>query len=187
MKVQVKKVIPQAIIPSYAKPGDAGLDLTAVRFERKGEYIEYNTGLAVAIPEGYVGLVFPRSSISDKDQHLVNSVGVIDSGYRGEIKVRMKRTVNRGPEFMRREYCEGERIAQLIIIPYPSIELQEVTELDETVRGTTGFGSSNKRDLTDGKAKPARRATSKGKGRKQKTTSTSTTAKKKIANGTDGD
>lgn len=180
MKIDIKKVIPQAKIPTYAKDGDAGLDLTAVRFERKGEYIEYNTGLAIAIPEGYVGLIFPRSSVSNKDQHLANSVGVIDSGYRGEIKLRMKRTVNRGPEYLRKEYGEGERIAQLIIIPYPKIELQEVTELDSTERGDGGFGSTN------GETKSTRGTASKAKVRKSRAKSANKNTKKKAEDGADG-
>ena len=88
MEVKIKKVNPSATIPVYSKSGDAGMDLTAVTLQvtDEGRYI-YDTGLAFEIPEGYVGLIFPRSSISKKDLLLTNSVGVIDSGYRGTVKV----------------------------------------------------------------------------------------------------
>ena len=138
MKVKVKKINEAAVIPQYAKEGDAGLDLTATsrRMGSKG-FIEYGTGLAVEIPAGYVGLVFPRSSISKIKMTLTNSVGVIDSGYRGEIKLRFK-PANVGNGI----YDVGDRVGQLVIIPYPQIELEEVDDLDETDRGDGGFGSS---------------------------------------------
>ena len=94
MIVRVKKLKNEAVVPSYAKEGDAGLDLVAVdkniETDGESEYVEYGTGLAFEIPAGYVGLLFPRSSISNKDLILSNSVGVIDSGYRGEVKFRFK-------------------------------------------------------------------------------------------------
>ena len=91
MKIKIKKVSEKAVIPQYAKDGDAGMDLTAISKQIKhslnGDHIiEYGTGLAIEIPCGYVGLIFPRSSIYKKDLRLSNAVGVIDSGYRGEIK-----------------------------------------------------------------------------------------------------
>lgn len=140
MKVRVKKLDPRAVIPSYAKPGDAGLDLTAISVEDKGEKVIYGTGLAVEIPEGYVGLIFPRSSIHKKNLSLSNSVGVIDSGYRGEIKFIFKvdALVTNTPNF----YEVGDRIGQLMIIPYPQIELEEAEELSQTARGEGGFGST---------------------------------------------
>lgn len=79
LEVKIKKLIPESVIPTYAKPGDAGMDLTAVSMETKGKYIEYGTGLSLEIPEGYVGLIFPRSSISKTVLGLSNAVGVIDS------------------------------------------------------------------------------------------------------------
>lgn len=143
MKVQIKKLIKDAIVPVYAKPGDAGLDLTAVtrsilKEEETGQVYqaEYGTGLAIKIPEGYVGLIFPRSSIKNKDMILTNSVGVIDSGYTGEIKLFFAIANDENI------YDVGERVAQLIIIPYPKIEFEEVEELPETERGSSGFGSS---------------------------------------------
>ena len=139
MNVKVKKLHELVEIPSYAKPGDAGLDLTAVDITTD-EYgnVVCHTGLAVEIPEGFVGLVFPRSSISKYDMHLRNSVGVIDSGYRGEIMIKFGFLPDG------QLYKMGDKIAQLIILPYPQITFEEVEELSETERGTGGFGSTTK-------------------------------------------
>lgn len=141
MKVKIKKLHPDAVIPSYAKIGDAGLDLTAVEdfdvIDYPSRIIEYRTGLAIQIPTGFVGLIFPRSSICLKDLMLTNSVGVIDSGYTGEIKFRFKTS---GANL----YEKGDRIGQLIIIPYPTVQFEEVEELTKTERGDGGFGSSGK-------------------------------------------
>lgn len=145
MKVKIKKLNENAIIPKYAKPGDAGLDLTAINIyepDKKEDgtgSIAYGTGLAIEIPEGYVGLVFPRSSVWKTSLTLANCVGVIDSGYRGEIIVRFKIDNVTFPNI----YNVGERVAQLIITPYPQIELEESEELSETERGEGGFGSTN--------------------------------------------
>lgn len=138
MQVKIKKLHENAVIPQYAKKGDAGLDLTATSLAIQGYNYVYGTGLAVEIPEGHVGLLFPRSSISKTGMWQTNSVGVIDSGYRGEIKV-VLRTDGTHAE----AYKVGERIAQLIIVPYPKIELLEVGELSDTDRGEGGFGSTN--------------------------------------------
>lgn len=141
MKVKVKKLNENAIIPSYAKLGDAGLDITTTGINEATEsYIEYGTGLAIEIPEGFVGLIFPRSSISKTDLILTNSVGVIDSGYRGEIKLRFKISKEGDINI----YEKGDKIGQLIIIPYPQIEFEEVNELSSTERGEDGFGSSGR-------------------------------------------
>jgi len=135
LNVKFKKLYSDAVAPSYAKDGDAGLDLTATHMTWDGAYIEYGTGIAVEIPNGYVGFVFPRSSVSKKENfYLKNAVGVIDSGYRGEIKLRF----NKSDE----HYQPGEKIGQLIIMPYPTIHLQEVEELSNTDRGNGGFGST---------------------------------------------
>ncbi len=135
LKIRFKKLYEDAVPPSYAKNGDAGLDLTATHMTWEENFIEYGTGIAVEIPEGYVGLVFPRSSVSKKeDFYLKNSVGVIDSGYRGEIKLRFNKSES--------HYQAGEKIGQLIIIPYPTIYLEEVEELSSTERGEGGFGST---------------------------------------------
>lgn len=146
MKVKIKKLHPDAVIPSYAKVGDAGMDLTAVSIERdKYSNFVYGTGLAIEIPKGYVGLIFPRSSISKKYQLLSNSVGVIDSGYRGEITFKFKDVQNNRVdkyENTNQSYEVGNRIGQLIIMPYPQIELEEVEELSQTERGGGGYGST---------------------------------------------
>jgi len=142
MKVKIKRLLPEAIIPKYAHSTDAGLDLCCTSINREGElYIEYGTGLAIEIPEGYVGLLFPRSSISNKDMILANSVGVIDSGYRGEIKLRFKIIKDKS---YRRLYEKYEKVGQLVIIPYPSIEFEEIEELSISERMEGGFGSTNK-------------------------------------------
>ena len=140
MKVKFKKLSDNAVIPSYAKPGDAGLDLTATSLQLVDQktygYIEYGTGIPVEIPQGYVGLIYPRSSVSNTGLILSNCVGVVDSGYRGEIKFRFKWIKDSVA------YTIGERIGQMIIMPYPTIEVEEATELNSTERGEGGFGSS---------------------------------------------
>lgn len=143
MKIKIKKLHPNAIIPTYANHGDAGLDLTAVSaiYNTEFDFCEYDTGLSVEIPEGYVGLIFNRSSISKKGQALCNAVGVIDSPYRGSIKLRFYTKSN---SMAYDVYNVGDKIGQLMIIPYPKVELEEVTELSSTERGEGGFGSSGK-------------------------------------------
>lgn len=138
MKVKIKKLNPEAVIPTYATDGDAGMDITALSITHKpaNGYIEYNTGISLEIPTGYVGLIFPRSSISKMGLQLANSVGVIDSGYRGEITFRFKRTP--GPI-----YKPGDRIGQIMFIPFPKIEFEEVDELGKTERGDGGYGSTD--------------------------------------------
>ena len=135
LKVKFKKLHQDAITPTYAKNGDAGLDLTAMDIRWSENYIEYGTGIAVEIPRGYVGFIFPRSSVSKKQNfYLKNAVGVIDSGYRGEIMLRFNVSET--------HYEVGDKIGQLIILPYPEIQLQEVNELTSTDRGEGGFGST---------------------------------------------
>jgi dUTP pyrophosphatase len=143
MKVKIKKLHADAVVPSYAKPGDAGMDLTATGIIFTPSYIAYKTGLAFEIPEGYVGLLFPRSSNSKKQLLLTNSVGVLDSGYRGEVEFRFK-IVGNGvtPEGDLDTYNVGDKIGQLVIIPYPQIELEEVEELSSTERGEGSYGST---------------------------------------------
>lgn len=151
MKVKIKKLVEDAVIPSYAKNGDAGMDLTCVKVEYD-ESIEceiYHTGIAVEIPKGYVGLVFPRSSNRKTDSYMTNSVGVIDSGYRGEILVCFKNRdcyecLYENMIYRNNAYKVGDRIAQLIIMPYPQIEFEEVKELSDSERGTGGYGSTGK-------------------------------------------
>lgn len=139
LNVNIKKLHKDAVIPSYAKDGDAGLDMTATEIiSETDDDITYGTGLAMEIPRGYVGLVFPRSSIRKYDLILSNSVGVIDSGYRGEIQATIKKTKG----YYSKSYQLGERVCQIIILPYPQVKFNEVQELSETNRGNGGFGST---------------------------------------------
>lgn len=137
MKLKIKKLREEASIPFYAKEGDAGMDLTALTVVRNSKYFEYGTGLAFEIPKGYVGLVFPRSSISNTDHFLRNSVGVIDSGYRGEVKIRMSI-----PALGAKEYLLGDKVAQLVILKLPWVEIEECQELSDSERSDGGFGST---------------------------------------------
>ncbi len=148
--LKVKKLHENAVIPSFAKHGDAGLDLTAVEKEidDHGNAV-YKLGLAFEIPYGYVGLLFPRSSNSKMDLILSNSVGVIDSGYRGEVMVKFK--FNRPISNERNiwgdfplMYEVGDRVAQLVIVELPKIKIVETDELSESERGTGGYGSTGK-------------------------------------------
>lgn len=139
MNVKVKKLNENAVVPKYAKPGDAGLDLTAVSKSTEGRNVVYGTGLSIEIPDGYVGLLFPRSSLTNYDLSLGNHVGVVDSGYRGELLFKFKRT---DLQAFAKEYQVGDRVGQLLIMPYPKVELVEVKELAESVRGKSGYGSS---------------------------------------------
>ena len=136
MKVKIKKLHQDAVIPSYAKDGDAGMDLTAIDVSASSGHITYHTGLAIEIPRWHVGLLFPRSSVYKTGQSLSNCVGVIDSGYRGEIM--MKFTLSPTGQ----EYNIGDRVGQLIVMPYPKIEFEEGKELSDSQRGDGGFGSS---------------------------------------------
>lgn len=144
MDVKFKKLHDDAKIPSYAHDTDAGLDLTAVSFTQEFDksnklVLVYHTGLAVEIPEGYVGLIFMRSSVSNKSISLTNAVAVIDSGYRGELLLKYKITTDSLPTI----YQPGEKIGQLIIIPYPKINPIEVEELSSSDRNEGGFGSTD--------------------------------------------
>ncbi len=163
MKLKIKKLHKDAVIPSYAKAGDAGLDLVATSkvYDMHGN-VSYGTGLAFEIPEGHLGLLFPRSSVCKTTIALSNSVGVIDSGYRGEVMLKFKPTcaffgkegdsedtdyfdevasVNADEHV---DYVVGDKIGQLIIMPYPTIKIEEVQELSETERGEGGYGSTGK-------------------------------------------
>jgi dUTP pyrophosphatase len=140
MEVRYKRLRPQVPDPSPAHPGDAAVDLTttvSVTLE-PGERQAVPTGLAVAIPEGYAGLVVPRSGHALRSGiGVVNGPGLIDSGYRGEIKVIL---VNHGHETVRFE--TGDRIAQLMVVPVPVVDWVETGELGDTIRGESGFGST---------------------------------------------
>lgn len=137
--LKVKKLHPNAVTPSYAHFGDAGMDLTAVtkEFDENTGCVVFGTGLAFEIPEGHVGYIFPRSSIYKTGFTLSNCVGVVDSGYRGEVKF-MFYPGNRP----KKNYEVGDRIGQLIIMPIPQVVIHEVEHLSDSQRGTGGFGSS---------------------------------------------
>ena len=136
--VNIKKTNPDAVIPKYAKEGDACMDLVAVeKFLDDFGNTCYNTGLAFEIPPGFVGLVYPRSSVSKTDMSLRNCVGVIDSGYRGPVVLKFRE--NDKSLF---NYKIGDRIAQIMIMPYPQVQFTEVDELPDSDRGLGGFGST---------------------------------------------
>lgn len=139
LEIKFKKLVETAKMPTKSHPTDAGADLTAVSREWNEEYRYwvYGTGIATEIPEGYVGLVFPRSSIRKYTLAQCNCIGVIDSHYRGEIMISYKPTSN-----VQELYEVGDKIAQLIIIPYPEVSYKEVKTLSETDRGENGHGSS---------------------------------------------
>lgn len=137
MEVRIKKLTENAKMPTKAHATDAGYDLYASSCHYEDGMLHYGTGVAVEIPQGYVGLVFPRSSIANTHLTLSNSVGVIDSGYRGEIKAKFRKGGTRG-------YNVGDRIAQLIIIPYPEVVFVETDELTDSDRGIGGYGSTGK-------------------------------------------
>ena len=139
MKIKIKKLAENAVIPKYARHGDAGMDLTVTDIEIVDNYhVKYKFGIAIEIPLGYVGLVFPRSSIYKQGQILTNSVGVIDSGYRGEICAVM---MGNNSDL---SYKVGDRAAQIMIIPYPQIEFEESNDLSESERGPGSYGSTGK-------------------------------------------
>jgi dUTP pyrophosphatase len=143
MKVRIKKLNELAVIPSYAKDGDAGMDLVATSIiSTTSTQITYGIGLALEIPKGFVGLIFPRSSVRKTRLMLSNCVGVIDSGYRGELQATFNK-INQD-SVSENDYKVGDRIAQIMIIPHPSIEFEEADELSDTDRGEGGFGSTGK-------------------------------------------
>ena len=136
--LKVKKLRPDAVLPVRKRKGDAGLDLYAVEdvVLKPGEWKAVPTGIAVEIPEGHFGLIKDRSGLALK--HALHCLaGVVDENYRGEVKVVM---INLGGEEFKVE--RGTRIAQLLIVPYLSVEVEEVEELSDTERGERGFGSS---------------------------------------------
>lgn len=160
MELRIKRLVDGAKLPTYAHSTDAAMDLYAASLEidEMNNFV-YGTGIAVEIPEGFVGLVFPRSSIAKKTLYLTNAVGVIDSGYRGEIMFKFKSTIHYVPQFWNKirsflglgekivslsieNYKIGDRIGQLMIIPIPHIELKEVDFLFPSDRGVGGYGST---------------------------------------------
>ena len=150
MKIKVKRLTPTAKMPLRAHIDDAGADLFVDEIERDNYgNIVYKTGLAFEIPIGYVGLLFPRSSNAKTDLRLTNCVGVLDSGYRGNVMFKYRPTYERPmPWGMERysdtDYKVGDRCGQIIVIPIPEVEFMEVEELSESERGTGGYGSTGK-------------------------------------------
>lgn len=142
MQLKFKRLHADAVIPQYAKAGDAGLDLVATEiiFNDTDDLgnIHIKFGLAVEIPENHVGLLFPRSSIYKNNALLSNSVGVIDSGYRGELQAFML------ADEKHFGYKVKDRILQLVIVPIPTLEVIEVDELSDTERGQGGWGSTGR-------------------------------------------
>lgn len=138
--IKIKKLNENAIIPAYAKPGDACVDLvaTSMTYDEVKGYV-YGTGLAMEIPMGWVGRIYPRSSNCKTNAYLTNSVGNVDSGYRGEVMVVFK---NVKPDTA--PYKVGDRIAQFCIERVTPIEFMEVEELSKTERGEGGYGSTGK-------------------------------------------
>ena len=143
-RLRVQRLCDEAVLPTRAHRGDAGLDLSACETVTigAGERASVGTGLAVAIPEDHAGLVVPRSGLAMRHGlSIVNAPGVIDTGYRGEVRVILLNTD--------REHAftveQGMRIAQLLVVPARAVELVEVSELTETARGDGGFGSSGLR------------------------------------------
>ena len=145
MKVRIKKLSDKAIIPTFGSAGSAGGDLYSAEENQviiaPNQTVLIGTGLAVEIPDGYVGLVYARSGLATKSGLApANKVGVIDSDYRGEVKVALH---NHSTET--RVVAKGERIAQMVIAPYLKVEYEEVEDLSDTARGEGGFGSTGKR------------------------------------------
>ena len=136
MRIRVKKLHQDAVIPRYAHFGDAAVDLVATRkWEDDHGNVCYGTGLAMEIPENHVGLLFPRSSVSKTNLRLTNAVGVIDSGYRGEVMLKFDKSGDK-------QYEPGDRIGQLMLVPIPSIQFVQVVNLPGSDRGLGGFGST---------------------------------------------
>lgn len=139
MELKFKKLSANAVLPRYSNTGDSGIDLRATSRTIGLHYVEYSFGVAIEIPVGFTGLLIPRSSISNTNLYLANSVGVIDSNYRGEIKARFKRDGG-SPSFP----SVGDRLVQLVVIPIPTIEPIWTDTLEDTIRGIEGFGSTGK-------------------------------------------
>lgn len=141
MKLELRRLTPEAVLPTRAYDGDAGLDLCAAHAARiePGERCEVGTGIAVAIPPGHAGLVLPRSGLARRHGiALVNAPGLIDSGYRGELRVLLLNT----DRLEALEIAAGDRIAQLVVVAYARLEVAEVEQLDSSEREVRGFGSS---------------------------------------------
>ena len=148
LKVRFKKLVENAVMPTYKTVGAAGMDITTIRTEAidYGNQLKAYTGIAVEIPKGYVGLLFPRSSIITTNNRLGNCVGVIDSDYRGEITFVFDNVNLNGDLISDYDYWykSKDRVGQLVILPFPKVELEEVKELSDTERGAGGYGHTGK-------------------------------------------
>lgn len=140
MQVKIKVLNEDAVDPAYSNPFDAGADLVATSVTKHDNFWEYGTGLAFEIPEGYVGKVYPRSSVSNTGAMLCNSCGIIDSSYRGEVKLRFYGRLN--VMITDAPYKVGDRIGQLMVSPVLKLNFIRVIELSDTVRGAGGYGST---------------------------------------------
>ena len=137
-QLKVKLLYRESKLPIYGRPGDAGIDLFAHSVKiLSGTHVHYGTGIAVEVPQGYVGLLIQRSNTVKRGLRLKNCVGVIDSNFRGEIMVDFAT----GPSASGLYYV-GDRIAQLVIVPCPTMEIVNAADLSDTNRGDKGFGSS---------------------------------------------
>ena len=163
MEVKIKKIHPDAKVPQYSKPGDSAIDFVATsRYIDEHGNLCFGLGWAIEIPEGHFGLLMPRSSSANTDLRMSNSVGNIDSGFRGELTAKFRNdNYAHAPDgakdrYIRedknlyeerlfgKEYNVGDRVCQLIILPYPEIQLVETDELSKTERGEGGYGSTGK-------------------------------------------
>ena len=143
MRLPVRRLHPGAVLPVRAHPDDAGLDLCAVEGAKlpAGARAMVRTGLALELPPGHAGLVLPRSGLAARHGiALVNAPGLIDAGFRGEVQVLLLNTDRERPFAV----APGDRIAQLLLVPFEAPALEEVASLDETVRGSAGFGSTGR-------------------------------------------
>jgi dUTP pyrophosphatase len=140
MKVKIKKLNEHAVLPTKGTKQSAGFDLVATSMNVYPDYVEYGTSLSFEIPEGHVGKIYPRSSISSSTQMvLCNSTGIIDADYRGEVKLRFRQLVPNA-----KKYNVGDKMGQIIIEKLLEIEFEEAKEVTETVRGTGSFGSTGR-------------------------------------------
>lgn len=139
LPVKIKKLREDAVVPSYSKDGDAGMDITTTHIISNTTFdVTYGSGLALEVPRGYMCLIFPRSSIKNYELFLTNSVGVLDSGYRGELMFTFKKT--NGLDSIK--YNIGDRVGQIFILPYPLVKFILSENLSESERNTGGFGST---------------------------------------------
>lgn len=159
INIEFLKLTDKAVMPNKVYPSDAGFDMVVTWKNVTDDYVEYGTDISIKLPEGHCALLFPRSSNSNKDLLLSNSVGLIDSNYIGEIKWRFKR-VPKTPKFSYKtlfgfvrevftkpntykEYKIGDKVGQIVIIPLPEAQFVEVDHLEDTDRSDGGFGSTN--------------------------------------------